>query len=444
MTSQNTDALTRAATGIAGLDEVLRGGLPQGEMHVIRGGPGTGKTTIGLQFLLEGSAKGEKVAFITLSQTERALRKIVASHGWALDGVDVREQSAMQPSGDGVEQTLFHTADVELGETMDALLAEVERLDPDRLVLDSIGQIRHLADTRLRYNRQLLALRDYFAKRSTTVLILDSSEEGEDALEDLTHGTIRLDRNVPEYGDVRRRIYIAKMRGMDFHGGIHNFRIRTGGLDVYPRLEPRADDGHGFGGDVVKSSAEELDALLGGGLEAGTACMLVGATGTGKTSVATLYAYAAAKRGQRAAIFSFDERPETFFKRSEGLGMDLRPLVEDGLIILRTVNTAELSPGECAQNLRDAVEQDDVKLVMIDSLTGYFHAMPQEEALLAQLHDLLAFLSERGVLTLLVVGQHGMLAEAVKAPLEVSYLADTVIVIRHFEATGACARRSRS
>jgi circadian clock protein KaiC len=436
MSLQAPDQPSKAATGIGGLDEILGGGLPLGEMHLVYGGPGTGKTTIGLQFLVEGASRGEKTAFISLSQTEAALRKIAASHGMSLDRIEICDRSGMEGVSEVRQQTLFHTADVELGETVAAILGEVERLEPDRVVLDSIGQIRLLADTKLRYQRQLLTLREFFAKRATTVLIVDSSERSDQALADLVSGSIALERNVPDYGNVRRRLHITKMRGMGFHGGNHNFQIRTGGLEVYPRLEPWPD-GEYDSGKPIKSDAEGVDALLGGGLEEGTACMIIGATGTGKTSLATLYAYAAAKRGERAAIFAFDERPETLFRRSKGLGMDLRPLADQGLITLRSISTAELSPGQFAQIVRGAVEDGQAKVVMIDSLTGYFHSMPQEEALVTQMHDLLTYLGQRGVLSLLVVAQHGMLGEELKGPIDVSYMADTVVVIRHFETEGS-------
>ncbi|WP_299820642.1 ATPase domain-containing protein [uncultured Jannaschia sp.] len=426
----------KAPTGIGGLDDILGGGLPRGEMHLVRGGAGTGKTTLGLQFLRDGVARGETVLFVTLSQTERALRKIAASHGWSLDGVRISEQRGAGGPDGAEEQTIFHTAVVELGETMSALTAEIDRADPDRIVIDAISTIRHLADTPLRYHRQLLVLRDFLAPRRATVLITDSGQTSDTALDELVHGTLVVDRNAHDYGDVRRSVHLAKMRGVSFHGGSHNFRIRTGGLDVFPRLEPQADASDGTDA-VVESGARELDALLGGGLEAGTACMVVGATGTGKTSVATLYAYAAAGRGDRAAIFTFDERRETFLKRSEGLGMDLRPLVEAGLIRLQAVRTAELAPTEFTDLVRRAVEEDGAKVVMIDSLTGYFHSMPQENALITQMHDLLYFLGQTGVLSLLIVNQHGMVGERVRGPMEVSYLADTVILLRHFEASGS-------
>jgi circadian clock protein KaiC len=430
-----SDPSSRTATGIRGLDAILSGGLPYGELHLVQGGPGTGKTTIGLQFLLEGASAGERVLFITFAQTEASLRKIAASHGWSLDGVTIQELAGDHAGHDRTEQTLFHTADVELGETTDSIFAAIEQLQPHRVVFDSVTSLRLLAGDSLRYRRQLLMMRQFFAERPSTVLFLDS-EEPDAALEDTMYGVIRLERQAPEYGDVRRRLLVAKMRGTAFNGGYHNFRISTGGLDVFPRIRPQ-DKIESIFTEVMTSGVAGLDSLLGGGLESGTACLVIGPTGTGKTSVSTLYAYEAAKQGKRVALFCFDERLETFLVRSEGLGMNLRELVAEGLITIKQISTSELSPGEFSQLVRNAVEEGQAKVVLMDSLTGYFHSMPQEEALLAQMHDLLTFLSKSDVLSLLVVSQHGLIGQGIQGPLDVSYMADTVILMRHFEAAGA-------
>jgi len=428
-------SLPKAPTGIKGLDEVLSGGLPAGEMHLLEGGTGTGKTTLGLQFLMEGAGRGEKVAFITLAQTAAALNKVAASFAWSLDGIDVVELTDVSVQ-ESTQQTLFRTADVELGETTAAIIDAMERLRPDRVVLDSVAQIRMLADMPLRYHRQLLSLREQFSRGSATVLIIDSPHGQQDqALADLSHGFITLDRNVPEYGNVRRRLTVEKMRGLAFNGGNHNFRIRDSGIEVFPRLEPKKGSERTSAGQV-RSGIAGLDTLLDGGLEEGTAALVLGATGTGKSSVASLYLHAAAQAGSHSAVFMFDERPETFFDRSAGLGMDMRKFVEDGRITITPISTAELSPGEFSQMVRDAVEEGGARVVMMDSLTGYFHAMPQEDALVSQMHDLLTFLGRKGVLSLLVVSQHGLLGQTVQAPIDVSYMADTVILLRHFEAIG--------
>ena len=424
----------RVATGIAGLDAVLGGGLPQGGLHLVRGGPGTGKTTAGLQFLLRGVEQGERVLYLTLAQTEAGLERIARSHGWSLAGIDVQELAAADLAGQAAaEQTLFHPAEVELSETVEMFLAAVERLNPARVVFDSVTELRLLAGDSLRYRRQLLGLRQFFAGRRCTALLLEDTGVGGDALGGLLDGLLELEQTAPEYGNVRRRLRLVKLRGTPYHGGYHNFEIRTGGLEVFPRLVA-PDEVRRAEWESVTSGVAELDTLLGGGLEEGTACLLMGPTGTGKTSVATLYVYAAARRGQRASVFLFDERPETFYRRSEGLGMDLRPLVD--LISVRQVDTGELSPGEFAQQVRRSVDEGGAKVVLIDSLSGYFHAMPQEDQLITQMHELLTYLGRRGVLSLLIVGQHGVVGTGILAPIDVSYMADAVLLLRHFEAFG--------
>jgi len=432
----------KAPTGIRGLDEILEGGLPAGEMYMVQGGAGTGKTTLALQFLAEGAKRGEKALFITLAQTELALRKVARSYGLSLAGIDIVELAGVALI-DPPEQTIFHTADVELGEAKAAILEVIERFAPKRIVLDSAAQLRLLADIPRRYERQLLSLRAVFSNSGATVLVIHSAKNTTDEpLADLSHGVILLDRNVPEYGNVRRRLVIEKMRGMPFHGGNHNFRIGPAGLVVFPRIEPQENPRPAETVEI-KSGVTGIDTMVGGGLARGTACVLLGATGTGKSSVATLYAHAAVERGDRAAIFLFDEQPETFLTRSEGLGMDMRGFVEQGLVALKSISTAQLSPGEFSQMVREAVDEGGAKVVMMDSLTGYFHAMPQEDALASQMHDLLAFLSGRGVLSLLIVSQHGIVGDTIKGPLDISYMSDTVILLRHFE-TGGMVRKAIS
>ena len=426
----------RAATGTEGLDAVLGGGLMRDGLHLVRGGPGVGKTTLALQFLLQGVLEGERVLYLTLSQTEAGLRNIARSHGWDLAGVEVRELAAGDLGEQGVfEQTLFHSADVELGETLAAFLEAVEDLNPSRVVFDSTAELRLLAGDALRYRRQMLGLRQFFSDRGCTILMLEDMTDRGDELSGLLDGLLELEQSAPEYGDVRRRLRVVKLRGGAFRGGHHNFAIRTGGLEVYPRLVTSGGGEYGER-DTVTSGVAELDALLGGGLEEGTACLMMGPTGTGKSSVTTLYVHAAAGRGEEAAVFLFDERPETFYRRSAGLGMDMRPLEEAGVLSVVGVDTGELSPGEFAQRVRKTVE-GGARVVVIDSLTGYFHAMPQEEQLVTQMHELLIFLSRRGVLSLLVVGQHGVVGTDLMAPVDVSYMADTVLLLRHFEAAGS-------
>lgn len=433
---------TRAAVGVAGLDAILGGGLPRGWIYLVQGLPGTGKTTLGLQFLLEGLRQGERVLYITLSHTERELREIAQSHGWSLDGMTVHEFSAGAVVASlASEQTVFHSADIELKETTDAILEVIGRTKPERLVFDPIDQIRLLTDSPLRYRTQLLMLTHALSTIECTTLFLtgDPVGEGDSQLGMLAHGTVGLEQAAPDYGDVRRRLKVDKGRGMRYHGGYHSFRILTGGLSVYPRLGTLAE-GERAGRKVVKSGVAELDHLLGGGLEEGTACLLVGPTGTGKSSLATLYVRAAALRGERAAVFLFDERPETFYRRSEGMGLGLLPQVEAGLVSLQQVNTGELSPGEFAHTVRQTVAHDGVKIVVLDSLTGYLNAMPQETLLIPQLHELLIYLSRQGVLTFLIMAERGMLGSGDLEPIDVSYLADAVVLLRHFEAEGRLLR----
>ena len=433
-----------AATAISGLDAILNGGFPRHWMYLVQGAPGTGKTTLGLQFLLEGLRKRERVLYITLSHTERELREIAYSHGWSLEQMPIHEFSA----GEAVaylaaEQTVFHTADVELKETTDAILDVINRVKPERLVFDPIDQIRLLTDSSLRYRKQLLTLKQALTDMECTTLFLTSelSGDGGQQLQPLVHGSVKLEQHAPDYGDVRRRLKVNKGRGMRYHGGYHSFRIHTGGLEVYPRLEAHDVRNHEHPGRTfIKSGVDELDALFGGGLEAGTACLVIGPTGTGKSSLATLYTHAAALRGERSAVFLFDERPETFHRRSRGMGTDVQPHVESGLMSVQQVNTGELSPGEFAHTVRQAVDYDEVKVVVIDSLTGYLNAMPQETLLIPQLHELLTYLSQEGVLTFLIMAERGLLGSGELEPVDISYLADAVLLLRHFEAEGRLRR----
>lgn len=434
----------RAATGIAGLDTILNGGFPSHWIYLLQGAPGTGKTTLGLQFLLEGLKEGERVLYITLSHTRRELSEIAHSHGWSLDEMPVHELSA----GEAVtyiasEQTVFHTADVELKETTDTILEVINRIKPERLVFDPIEQIRLLTDSPLRYRTQLLTLKQALVDMECTTLFLTGEPSGksDQQLDSLVHGALVLEQNAPDYGDVRRRLKVDKGRGMRYHGGYHSFRIRTGGLEVYPRLETPDTNNNGRAlRTVVKSGVEEFDTLLGGGLEEGTACLLIGPTGTGKSSLAALYAHAAALRGERSAVFLFDERPETFHRRSEGMGLNLQPQVEAGLIHMQQVNTGELTPGEFTHTVRQAVDEDKARVVVIDSLTGYLSAMPQQTQLIPQLHELLSYLSRQGVLTFLIMAERGVLGSGELEPVDVSYLADAVVLLRRFEAEGQLRR----
>lgn len=431
----------KISTGVAGLDRILGGGLPEREIYLVQGDPGTGKTTFGLQFLLAGAAIGEAGLFITLTQREEDLRHTAASHGWSLNGIHVHQLARARAGGRrSGDQALFPTEDIELREVMEEVLSVAERVRPSRVVFDAIAELRLLANDSTRFQRQIFELRDLFADTSAAVVFLDTPPETPSRrdLEHIAHGVILLDHTVTRFGNAQRRIQVLKMRGIGYSEGQHDCRIQTGGFVVFPRLLPLVEkEAEEL---TVESGVPMLDQLVGGGLVAGSSCLLVGPSGTGKSSVATLYACAAASRGMCAAAFLFEERPESFLRRAESLGMAARSFVQSGMLIARPVSTAELSPGEFAELVRSHVQERGVKVVIIDSLTGYISAMPDEQLLLTQMHDLLQYLSSQGVLTILVVAQHGIMGSTLAGPLDVSYLADGVLLFRHFESRGMIRR----
>ncbi len=428
----------RAATGIAGLDDVLGGGLPTNRLYLVQGDPGAGKTTLALQFLLNGRDKGERVLYITLSETREELEATAVSHGWSLEGVDLYELSAMEKylTADS-DNTVFHPADVELGETTTALLELIDQVKPSRAVFDSLSEMRLLARDALRYRRQILSLKQYFTGRSCTVLLLDyrTSEVGDLQLQSISHGVLLLEQIAGSFGVDRRRIRIQKLRGQPFRSGYHDMAMTTGGLCVYPRLVA-SEHRHGVQEGYLKSGLTSLDDLMGGGIDRGVSALFVGPAGSGKSSVAVRYAVSAAERGERAVIYSFEESPRTLYKRSRALGMDLRSHVEEGRVKVQHIDTAELSPGEFVHQVREDVESGEVTVVVIDSLNGYLNAMPEERFLILQLHELLSFLGQKSVTTILVVAQHGMLGPNMEAPVDVSYIADTVLLFRFYEKEG--------
>jgi circadian clock protein KaiC len=427
--------------GIPGLDDVLGGGFPTQRLYLIEGDPGSGKTTLALMFLMEGARLGEPVLYITLSETKAELDTIAASHGWSLDNIKIveliRSVEELEPDN---QHMMFLPGDVELGETNKAIFAEVEKIKPKRVVIDSLSELRLLSNSPLRFRRQILSLKQFFVGHEATVLLLDNraGEDGGLHLQSIPHGVLTLEHLPPAFGGDRRRLRVAKLRGQKFRGGYHDFNIRTGGLDVFPRLIAAEHSGEPppkpFTGSVP-----ELDALFGGGIEAGTSVLLVGPAGCGKSSVAVSYARAAAGRGERAALFIFDERTETLLNRSAGQGLDLTEQLASGRITIQQVDPAELSPGEFSNAVRLAVEGLDgsppAKLIVIDSLNGYLHAMPEERYLTAQLHELLTYLGHKGVVTFLVLAQQGMVGMSI-APVDTSYLADSVMLFRYFEARG--------
>lgn len=436
MQSSDTNEFQRASTGIEGLDYILGGGFPRNRMYLLTGDPGAGKTTLAMQFLLAGAKNGEPGVYATLSETEEELRDVARSHGWNLDGITICDlQTAEESLKADSQYTLFHPSEVELSETTRTVLEAVEQIEPMRVVFDSLSEMRLLARDSLRYRRQILALKHYFTGRQCTVLLLDyGSAKGEFQLESLAHGVLELEQLAPGYGGQRRRMRVRKIRGISFKDGYHDYLIKTGGMEVYPRLVAAAHPSR-YAHETVASGVPGLDDLLGGGLDRGTAAMLLGPSGVGKSTICAQFAAAAARRGEGTAIYTFDESPESWVSRADRLGMGLGDFVRDGLITIRQVDPAELTPGEFADDVRAEVERGS-RLVVIDSLNGYQNAMPDERFLVLHLHELLAYLGQHGVLTLMVLAQYGLVNESHGSPVDLSYLADTVVLLRYFEAFG--------
>ncbi len=432
----------RMQTGNAGLDRVLEGGFPANRLYLVEGDPGTGKTTLALQFLLEGARRGEPVLYVTLSETKEELTEVADSHGWSLDGIHIYELVPAEESLKTESQyTIFHPSEVELGDTTNAILEEVERIQPRRVVFDSLSEMRLLARDPLRYRRQILALKQFFAGRQCTVLLLDdrTSTEGDLQVQSIAHGVLMLEHLAIDYGGERRRLRVVKLRGSRFRGGFHDFNIQTGGIEVFPRLVA-AEHRREFAQESISSSVPELDALLGGGLDRGTSTLIMGPAGSGKSSIAAQFVACAARRGELAAVFVFDEGVNIHLARAAGLGIDMREGVKSGRIRIQQIDPAELSPGEFAHRVQQVVERDGARVVVIDSLNGYLQAMPDERFLTAQMHELLTYLNQQGVVTMLVMAQHGFLGAQMASPVDVSYLADTVMLLRYFEAGGAVRR----
>jgi circadian clock protein KaiC len=431
-----------ARTGVPGLDDVLLGGLTEGNIFLLEGAPGTGKTTIALRFLLTGAEAGERGLYVTMSETEKELRSGAASHGWHL-GADIVVFEVVPPeslSDDDHRQSLLHSSDLELGETTNTILSAVERVQPKRIVLDSLSEIRLLAQSSLRYRRQVLALKHYFSRYGATVLLLDdlSSEAGDKTVHSIAHGVIKLEELAPDYGAERRRLRILKYRGRAFRGGFHDFAIGTGGVSVFPRLVA-AEHRSRTSRATISSGVAELDLLLGGGLEQGSSTLVLGPAGTGKSTFVLQFISAALERGEKAALFVFDEELGLLFDRTRRLGIDLEAMRDAGNLHVEQVDAAELSPGEFAHTVRAVVDKAQAKTVVIDSLNGYRASMPEENALVLHIHELLQYLNRQGASTFLTVAQHGLVGD-MRAPIEVTYLADTVILLRYFEALGRVRR----
>jgi circadian clock protein KaiC len=432
----------KASTGIEGLDHILAGGFNRGRVYLLEGSPGTGKTTIATQFLLDGARKGERGLYITLSETEAELRESAASHGWTFDE-PLTVFELVPPENlldDEQQQSLLYSSDLELGETTKRIFESIEQVQPQRVVLDSLSEIRLLAQSSLRYRRQILALKHYFSKHDLTVMMLDdlTTEALDKTVHSVAHGVIRLEEMAADYGGERRRLRVIKYRGQKYRGGFHDFNIETGGVRVFPRLVS-AEYKPEFKRAVVKSDSPELDALLGGGIERGSSTLILGPAGTGKSLLTLTFAASAIARGEKAAMFVFDEEEGLLIERAKGLGIDMRKLIDDGHLILQQVDAAELAPGEFAHLVKHCVEVHGARTVIIDSLNGYQAAMPEERSLILHMHELLQYLNRRGASTFLTVAQHGLVGD-MRAPVDVTYLADTVILLRYFEAAGRVRR----
>ncbi|GJD82121.1 ATPase domain-containing protein [Methylobacterium gregans] len=432
----------KAALGVHGLDDILAGGLTRNRLYLLEGNPGTGKTTVALQFLREGARAGERCLYITLSETTEELRESATSHGWTLDQyITVFELVPPESLLDAEQQqSLLYSSDLELGETTKVIFEQVEAVRPVRVVLDSLSEIRLLAGSSLRYRRQILALKHYFARHSATVLMLDdlTADAQDKTVHSVAHAVIRLEELAPDYGAERRRLRVIKYRGQRYRGGYHDFAIKPGGVTVYPRLVA-LEHKTGFVRHQMTSGIAELDALLGGGVEQGSSTLILGPAGTGKSLLAIQFTLSAIARGERAALFIFDEEIGLLFDRTRAMGHDLQALQREGKLFIEQVDAAELSPGEFAHRVRVCVDEHAIKTVVIDSLNGYQAAMPEENALVLHVHELLQYLNRQGASTYLTVAQHGLVGD-MRTPVDVTYLADTVVLLRYFEALGTVRR----
>jgi len=425
------------STGIPGLDHTLGGGLPANRLYLVQGDPGVGKTTLGLQFLLEGVRLGESCLYITFSESHAEIEAVARSHGWTLRGIEVFEFDAVQSALEGERAgTIFHPSETELNAVIGRVNDVLNRVRPKRLVFDSLSELRLLAGDSLRYRRQLLEIKNRASAIGCTALLMDDRTATKDdlQLQSLAHGVVSLHRSSASYGSAKRRLEVAKLRGTAYREGFHDFAIQTGGLRVYPRLV--ASDHAQAEGGVITSGVKELDTLLGGGIDRGSGTLLLGPAGCGKSTVALKFAVSAAARGEKTIVYMFDESASMLRNRAQGVGLDFSALEKSGMIRLNPVDAAEVSPGQFAFEVRKAVEEDGVRIIMIDSLNGYLNAMPDEKHLMLHLHELLAYASARGVAVIMVISQHGVVGAAMQQPVDASYLADTVVLFRYYEFEG--------
>lgn len=426
----------RAATGIQGLDELLMGGLPRRKLYLVEGTPGVGKTTLAMQFAMRGAADGERVLYVLMSENEAESIEIANSHGWSLEGVEMMFQSHSAYLKQEAQQTMLHPAEVELPEATRPIVERIDEFNPQRLVLDSLSEFRLLANDERFFRRQLLALKEYLAERGCTTLMLDArARTSSDVhVHSIASGIIELEQLSPKFGANRRRLQVRKVRGMQYLGGYHDYVIRKGGIEVYPRLVA-AEHRNDYAEGVLRSGNPQLDNLIGGGLDKGTSTVLLGPAGVGKSNISLQYAVAAARRGEKSAIYAFDERTQTILRRAKGIGLGLEQFLESGLIKLLQVDPAEMTSGEFSQAVREDCRAGR-KLIVIDSLTGYFQSMPEEHFLLLHLHELLSYLNQQGAVTMMIVAQHGIVGSNMQPPLDVSYIADNVFALRYFEHAG--------
>jgi circadian clock protein KaiC len=441
MNKQHPTELGKAATGIRGLDDVLCGGLTRGGIFLLEGEPGSGKTTVALQFLLNGATAGETCLYITLSETIQELKAGAASHGWELpDRIVVRELIPAESLVKGESQSLFYASDLELSESSAQIYAAVDHVQPKRLVIDSLSEIRLLAQSSLRYRREILAIKHHFARLNTTVLLLDdlTAEISDKTVHSIAHGVIQLQQLYPNFGAERRRVRVLKYRGQKYRGGYHDFTIRTGGVNVFPRLVA-AEHRTRLPRRVIPTGIAPFDALMGGGVDSGSSTLIMGPSGTGKSLIAITFALSAIKRGEQAALFVFDEELGLLFDRMRRLGIDLQDFKERGQLRIEQIDAAELSPGEFSHLVRTTVDEERIKTVVIDSLNGYQAAMTEEKSVVLHIHELLQYLNRQGTATFLTMAQHGLVGN-MSTPTDVTYIADTVILLRYFEATGHVRR----